>query len=74
MDTWFTSGLSPLINKKMLERDGFDTTNFFPMDLRPQAHDIIRTRLLYTTLHSYLRENDVPFKNVMISGFVMAQK
>ena len=74
LDTWFTSGLSPLINKKMLERDGFDTTNFFPMDLRPQAHDIIRTRLLYTTLHSYLRENDVPFKNVMISGFVMAQK
>ena len=74
LDTWFTSGLSPLINKKMLERDGFDTTNFFPMDLRPQAHDIIRTWLLYTTLHSYLRENDVPFKNVMVSGFVMAQK
>lgn len=74
LDTWFTSGLSPLINKKMLERDGFDTTDFFPMDLRPQAHDIIRTWLLYTTLHSYLRENDVPFKNVMISGFVMAQK
>ncbi len=74
LDTWFTSGLSPLINKKMLERDWFDTTNFFPMDLRPQAHDIIRTWLLYTTLHSYLRENDVPFKNVMISGFVMAQK
>ena len=74
LDTWFTSGLSPLINKKMLERDGFDTTNFFPMDLRPQAHDIIRTWLLYTTLHSYLRENNIPFKNVMISGFVMAQK
>ena len=74
LDTWFTSGLSPLINKKMLERDGFDTKDFFPMDLRPQAHDIIRTWLLYTTLHSYLRENDVPFKNVMISGFVMAQK
>ena len=74
LDTWFTSGLSPLINKKMLERDWFDTTNFFPMDLRPQAHDIIRTWLLYTTLHSYLRENDIPFKNVMISGFVMAEK
>lgn len=74
LDTWFTSGLSPLINKKMLERDGFDTTNFFPMDLRPQAHDIIRTWLLYTTLHSYLRENDIPFKNIMVSGFVMAEK
>ena len=30
------------------------------MDLRPQAHDIIRTWLLYTTLHTYLRENDIP--------------
>ena len=74
LDTWFTSGLSPLINKKMLERDWFDTTNFFPMSLRPQAHDIIRTWLLYTTIHSYFRENDVPFKNIMVSGFVMAEK
>ncbi|HRX63669.1 MAG TPA: valine--tRNA ligase [Candidatus Absconditabacterales bacterium] len=74
LDTWFTSGLSPLINKKLLEKDGYDTKDFFPMDLRPQAHDIIRTWLLYTTLHSYFRENDIPFKNIMISGFVLAAK
>jgi valyl-tRNA synthetase len=58
----------------MLERDGHDTKDFFPMDLRPQAHDIIRTWLLYTTLHSYVRENNIPFKNIMISGFVLAAK
>jgi valyl-tRNA synthetase len=62
----------------MLERDGYDTKDFFPMDLRPQAHDIIRTWLLYTTLHSYFREEDktknIPFKNIMISGFVLAAK
>jgi len=74
LDTWFTSGLSPLINKKILERDGYNTKDFFPMDLRPQAHDIIRTWLLYTTLHSYFRENNIPFKNIMISGFVLAAK
>lgn len=74
LDTWFTSGLSPLINKNILEERGFDTKDFFPMSMRPQAHDIIRTWLLYTTLHSYLRGWDVPFKNIMMSGFVMAEK
>ncbi len=74
LDTWFTSGLSPLINKKMLERDGYDTQDFFPMSMRPQAHDIIRTWLLYTTLHSYLRDRSAPFKNIMMSGFVLAEK
>lgn len=74
LDTWFTSGLSPLINKKLLEKDNFDTSNLFPMSLRPQAHDIIRTRLLYTTLHTYLRDEQIPFQNIMMSGFVLAEK
>ncbi len=73
LDTWFTSGLSPLINQKFLERDG-GKQNLMPFSLRPQAHDIIRTRLLYTTLHSYMRDESIPFENVMISGFVMAGK
>lgn len=74
LDTWFTSGLSPLINKKLLEKDGYDTKDFFPMSMRPQAHDIIRTWLLYTTLHSYLRDGIAPFKNIMMSGFGLAEK
>lgn len=73
LDTWFTSGLTPLINQKFLERDG-GSQDLMPFDLRPQAHDIIRTWLLYTTLHTYMRDGEVPFKNVMISGFVMAGK
>jgi valyl-tRNA synthetase len=44
------------------------------MTLRPQAHDIIRTRLLYTTVHAYLRDENIPFQNIMISGFVLAGK
>ncbi|HOG15499.1 MAG TPA: valine--tRNA ligase [Candidatus Absconditabacterales bacterium] len=74
LDTWFTSGLSPLINKNLLDKNGFDTKDFFPMSMRPQSHDIIRTWLLYTTLHSYLRDGKIPFQNIMISGFVMAEK
>lgn len=74
LDTWFTSWLSPLINKNLLEKDNFDTSKFFPMSLRPQAHDIIRTWLLYTTLHTYLRDENIPFENIMMSGFVLAEK
>lgn len=74
LDTWFTSGLSPLINKNILDKNWFDTKDFFPMSMRPQSHDIIRTWLLYTTLHSYLRDWKIPFQNIMISGFVMAEK
>ena len=44
------------------------------MDLRPQAHDIIRTWLLYTTLQSHFARGKVAFNNVMISGFCLAEK
>jgi valyl-tRNA synthetase len=73
LDTWFTSGLTPLINQKFINRDG-GTANILPMDMRPQAHDIIRTRLLYTTLHAYFRDGNAPFKNIMMSGYVLASK
>lgn len=73
LDTRFTSGLSPLINQTFLARDGYKQ-NILPMSLRPQAHDIIRTRLLYTTLHSYMREWKVAFNDVMVSWFLLATK
>ena len=65
LDTWATSSLTPqivlsLINNKLT----------IPMSLRPQAHDIIRTWAFYTIVRSYLQENKIPWKNVMVSGFV----
>jgi valyl-tRNA synthetase len=57
-----------MINQLFLKKDGY-TQNILPMDLRPQAHDIIRTWLLYTTLHTYFRDKSTPFKNIMMSGF-----
>jgi valyl-tRNA synthetase len=56
-----------------LINDGYPQ-QILPMSLRPQAHDIIRTRLLYTTLHSHMRSGQVPFENVMMSGFCLAVK
>jgi valyl-tRNA synthetase len=70
MDTWATSSLSPQIAGGWMEDpDLFDRV--FPMDLRPQAHDIIRTWLFSTMLRSELEFGTLPWKNAAISGFVL---
>ena len=74
LDTWFTSSQSPYINETFLKKSWWTGWDLCPFSLRPQAHDIIRTWLLYTTLQSYFRTWDIPFKNVMISGHVLAWK
>src|SRR5260221_9941684 len=43
----------------------------FPMDLRPQAHDIIRTWLFDTVLRSELEHRQLPWTNAAISGWVL---
>jgi valyl-tRNA synthetase len=70
MDTWATSSISPQIAAGWIEdQDLFQRV--FPMDLRPQAHDIIRTWLFSTMLRSDLEHGTLPWKNVAISGFVL---
>ncbi len=66
MDTWATSSLTPQINMKWGEED--QREKVFPMALRPQAHDIIRTWAFYTIAKALLHENTIPWKDVMISG------
>ncbi len=66
MDTWATSSLTPQINMKWGEED--QRNNVFPMALRPQAHDIIRTWAFYTIAKALLHEDTVPWQDVMISG------
>lgn len=63
MDTWMISSLTPEINSNWDERK-----NFLPMSLRPQGHDIIRTWAFYTIVKSYYHFNDIPWKDIMISG------
>ncbi len=70
MDTWATSSLSPQIACRWDEDpDLFART--FPMDLRPQAHDIIRTWLFYTVLRAQLEHESLPWTNAAISGWVL---
>lgn len=66
-DTWMTSSITPLINAKWRE-DMALFKKIFPMSLRPQGHDIIRTWAFYTILKSYLHLNKLPWRDVMISG------
>ena len=70
MDTWATSSLTPFIVCGW-ETDKELFAKTFPMHLRPQAHDIIRTWLFSTVLRSHLEENTLPWSNAAISGWVL---
>lgn len=67
MDTWATSSLTPFINGKWGERDD-RMDKIYPMALRPQAHDIIRTWTFYTIVKGLYHTGTVPWKSIMISG------
>lgn len=70
-DTWFTSSLSPQIIGRMLtEPEFFGHT--FPMTMRPQAHEIIRTWAFYTVVKSFHHLGRIPWRDVVISGWGLA--
>ncbi len=73
MDTWATSSVTPLINMKYGEKDNYESI-LKPMSLRSNASEIIRTWDFYTIVKSYYHFGIKPWDNVMISGFVMANK
>ncbi len=71
-DTWMDSSISALYNSFWL-RDDKLFEKLFPMSLRPQSHDIIRTWAFYTILRAHLLEDKKPWDNVMIGGFILAE-
>jgi valyl-tRNA synthetase len=69
-DTWFTSSLSPQIATRWTDAPERHR-KLFPMDLRPQSHEIIRTWAFYTIVKARLHEATVPWRHVAISGWVL---
>jgi len=70
MDTWATSSLTPEIAGGW-ERDPDLFARVFPMDLRPQAHEIIRTWLFSTVVRAHTEFGSLPWSDVAISGWIL---
>ncbi|MDP3966528.1 MAG: valine--tRNA ligase [archaeon] len=65
LDTWATSSVTPQIAGNL-----FAGKINLPFSLRPQAHEIIRTWTFYTIVKAYFHEKKIPWKNIMLSGYV----
>jgi valyl-tRNA synthetase len=66
------SSISPLYNT-FWHRDDKKFKKYYPMSLRPQAHDIIRTWAFYTILRCSLLTDEKPFENMMMGGFILSE-
>lgn len=73
LDTWFTSALTPDLNNEFT-KNGKLIGKMYPMSMRPQGHDIIRTWVTYSILMGLYRHNDIPWNELMISGHILMKK
>lgn len=77
MDTWSTSSVSPQLNSQGIAKgfvvDEVRHSKTFPADLRPQGHEILRTWAFYTMLKADQHENTLPWSNIMVSGWCLAE-
>jgi valyl-tRNA synthetase len=70
MDTWATSCLTPQVAGGWLSDEDL-YARVYPMDLRPQAHEIIRTWLFDTVLRAYQLTGALPWSHAAISGWIL---
>ena len=70
MDTWATSSLTPQIQSHW-GTDDERHKKLFPMDIRPQAHDIIRTWAFYTIVKAWMHSGEIPWYHVVLSGWIL---
>ncbi|MDO8389438.1 MAG: valine--tRNA ligase [Actinomycetota bacterium] len=71
MDTWATSSLTPQIAGEWEATEGALFDNVFPMDMRPQGHDIIRTWLFSTMVRSHHEHGCPPWRHAALSGWIL---
>ncbi|MDR0788717.1 MAG: valine--tRNA ligase [Bifidobacteriaceae bacterium] len=70
LDTWATSSLTPQIATKYGESSKLHSVTY-PMDLRPQGQDIIRTWLFSTVVRAYHDTKELPWKTAALSGWIL---
>jgi valyl-tRNA synthetase len=70
LDTWMDSSISVL---KVTGWDGSGTPPFFPAQIRPQGHDIIRTWAFYTILRSVALTGQKPWDEILVNGMVLGE-
>jgi valyl-tRNA synthetase len=73
-DTWHTSSLTPQLAWSSDVRHMDPTLHCPIFDVRFQAHDIIRTWALFTIIKSLYHSDQVPWKNIIISGHAVDAK
>ncbi|MEM2920962.1 MAG: class I tRNA ligase family protein, partial [Candidatus Bathyarchaeia archaeon] len=69
-DCWVDSSITPLINSGFFE-DKARHSRHYPLSMRQQGHDIIRTWLFYTTLRCLLLTGEIPFRDAVINGHIL---
>ncbi len=70
MDTWATSSVSPQIAAGWLD-DPELFAAVFPMDQRPQGHDIIRTWLFATVVRAHYEHGSLPWRHATLNGWIL---
>ncbi len=73
INTWATSSLSPQVGDELAKERGLEK-GVFPQNLRLQSHDIITFWVFNTVVKSQLHFKKNPFKDVLISGWVLDSK
>lgn len=71
-DTWATSSVTTLINARYGEENDI-SEDILPMGMRCQAHEIIRTWAFYSIVKSLYHTGQIPWRDIMISGYVLAK-
>ncbi len=70
LDTWMDSSITPMVIA------GWPSDNYkeyYPADLRPQGHDIIRTWAFYTILRCKALTEQRPFDKIVVNGMVFGE-
>jgi valyl-tRNA synthetase len=74
LDTWMDSGISPLYNSRYSEKDKGFYRRTYPVTIRPQGKDIVRTWLHYTILRCLQLTGREPFTHVWITGMGLDER